>query len=78
MLLVVQRFCTHDEHGQPRDRPFSCNLMGEAGMALAVRSLQWVGKNMPGYEYPQKPDVLVRSLCAPAMLATTFADFFIS
>ena len=57
----MQRFCSHNEEGNARAPPFRADLTHEDGFDLAVQVLDWVGKNMPGWQYPRKAPELVCS-----------------
>ena len=57
---MLQHFETHDEKGHMRPTRWSTDTTTEVGLANITRYLQWVGQNMPGYDYRRKAKQLVR------------------
>ena len=61
---LLQHFLTHSEGedgqgpGTPRAQPYDDDLL-EMGSPLAVIYLEWIGKNMPGFDFPRKAKTLV-------------------
>jgi hypothetical protein len=58
----LQRFLNYDEEGNERDPPLSGQLTDEGGPDHAVLFLDWLERNMPGWEYKNKAPKLV-SVC---------------
>lgn len=50
---------------------WSDDLTAEGGMDVAWKYIEWVGQNMPGYDYPRKAPALVSTLlvCRDSFLA---------
>jgi hypothetical protein len=57
---LLQRFLDYDEDGNERAHPYSGQLTDDDGPKQAVLFIQWLGKNMPGWDYPLKAPQLVR------------------
>lgn len=70
MVGILQWFLTHHgtvgpwgSPGRIREQPYNPDLTAPGGVALATRYIQWVGVNTPGYEYPEKKNVMVCIEC---------------
>lgn len=60
MGSFLQWYLGHDPRtGRKRSRPLDGSLLGDEGLGLAVRFIQWIGTNMKNYKYKGKAKELV-------------------
>ena len=57
--VLQQHFLNHNDKGEERNPPFNPDLSVEGGLDVAVRFIQWLGQNMPGFNYRGKAPGLV-------------------
>lgn len=56
---VLQWYLTHTASGDPREKPYSSNLLDPAAVEVLVGFLQWLDSGMPGYKGRAKGKKLV-------------------
>ena len=58
--IFLQWYLGNDPRtGRERRRPLDGSLLGDEGLGLAVRFIQWIGTNMKNYNYKGKAKELV-------------------